>query len=503
MACQQLIAHVRAAATYIEATSETQRPAAVASQLAAVRMMLARIFGPAEALQASMAISSALGSFLSRSQHEEITALINAQAAVGVPSTARNQEWSSEFWVELPRSLKDTLSDNSMASSPRMDALFQYLAGRGLRVPSEKTYGSMLALYYYCSNNQLEGGVQLLASISHLKTAWRSFIQAYKDALIGVDNPSWNWPGVPVGEPCERLEKVRFLAIFHMIPLRSSSLRASAEGELHLAPARGSQRCMPMGAQMQIQMQRPPLALANGPIVSSGNGMDSMVSSMGSMGGMEQSQTTALAVMGVAPPGSAANAGRSAGLGTDAPEGPPAGPAGSGGGTRKSLAEVTAELMLQPSVLKKPAAALKKRPAAAGMKRPAAAIADDSDDEETAEADGAADSDNDDDDGSDGAADDAAAARPLAMPAAKAVAKQRAQAKAVAKAVAKQRARPPADVWLQMRNGSAAVRARLYMQWGCPKCRWKPTCSDSCWRYRGMARPVPVPVPAPAGEDVN
>ena len=55
----------------------------------------------------------------------------------------------------------------------------------------------------------------------------------------------------------------------------------------------------------------------------------------------------------------------------------------------------------------------------------------------------------------------------------------------------------PAVVRERMQNGSSEVRMKLFMQWGCTKCRWKTGCSNSCWKYRGMTKP------AREAEDVN
>jgi hypothetical protein len=49
--------------------------------------------------------------------------------------------------------------------------------------------------------------------------------------------------------------------------------------------------------------------------------------------------------------------------------------------------------------------------------------------------------------------------------------------------------RPPADVCFVMRNGTPQERAALYVGYGCPKCRFKPGCTNSCWTARNMQKP--------------
>ena len=372
MACQQLIGHIQAAANFVAALPEHQRTSALGTQMAALRTMIGRIYGPVEALQAFNAIHASLGAFLSDPQKAELLALINVQGAIMQTGHGRTQEWSQDFWVRLPSDVHSGLSDNGQSSSARMLELFKYLASRGLRHPSERTFGAMLALYYYCAMRAPDSGPQLLASIRHLKTSWSSFIEAYKRTLQGADNFAWSWPGPPAGSQTVELDAQRFACLVGAIPLRNSNQRgmqAMADGDLRIVPA-GRRGCQPRGMTLQNSMDR--LAIMDG-------SHDSADSQSGGLSAL--------------PFGSAASAGAAAAI-ADVPattlappaaaEGPPASislpPAAENAGNgRRSLAQVTAEMM---QVMRKPAAAaaawtpkarakkVLKKLAAATLKRP-------------------------------------------------------------------------------------------------------------------------------------
>ena len=105
MACQQLITHVEASAQFLAKMPSSMRADAVAGQFNAVKLMLSRIQGPVEALQASNAINAGWGAFLNAYQKGEINAVINRQAAALGPATGhRKQDWGGDFWQVLPRS---------------------------------------------------------------------------------------------------------------------------------------------------------------------------------------------------------------------------------------------------------------------------------------------------------------------------------------------------------------------------------------------------------------
>ena len=87
MACQQLITHVEASAQFLAKMPSSMRADAVAGQFNAVKLMLSRIQGPVEALQASNAINAGWGAFLNAYQKGEINAVLNRQAAALGPAT--------------------------------------------------------------------------------------------------------------------------------------------------------------------------------------------------------------------------------------------------------------------------------------------------------------------------------------------------------------------------------------------------------------------------------
>ena len=588
MACQQLITHVEASAQFLAKMPSSMRADAVAGQFNAVKLMLSRIQGPVEALQASNAINAGWGAFLNEYQKQEIAAVINRQAAALGPATGYSkQDWSGDFWQVLPKKLGDTLADQDLSASYRMLELFKYLAEKGLRLPNEKVFGAMLALFFYLDNKPPPDGASCLASINCLKQQWKNFIASYTQNLIGLDRASWTWPGLPANnEPRIALDKAKFVAIMSAIPLRVSNQMAS-RSDIELQVRK------PTRAQ---QVQRPQLQLMDSFPESQAAALPLQVPLMDEKAG-------SVMTSGPEDVSSAARAGKAAAAGLaltdvarenagDSTESPSA-----SGTKRKSLAQVTDELIAasKTKIRKKPASSHKV------MKKPAASIhhvvpsePDDLDDH-------GYDDDDDDEPLIDAESEDEPIMKKPAAkacfqesvmkkPAAKALALTKPKATKATAKKAKQSAAgssdsgkkvrwehccarcgaeeaelvdfgdgpiciyckeaeqvfcgrcgadepvlldyfgdgqictacfeaqaeadvgpepaeakdskytwpaPPAAVRERMRNGSPEVRVELFMQWGCAKCRWKPGCSNSCWKSRGMTKP------AREAEDVN
>ena len=577
MACQQLITHVEASAQFLANMPSSMRADAMAGQFNAVKLMLSRIQGPVEALQASNAINAGWGAFLNEYQKQEIAAVINRQAAALGPATGYSkQDWSGDFWQVLPKKLGDTLADQDLSASYRMLELFKYLAEKGLRLPNEKVFGAMLALFFYLDNKPPPDGASCLASINCLKQQWKNFIASCTQNLIGLDRASWIWPGLPANnEPRIALDKAKFVAIMSAIPLRVSNQMASrSDIELQLRkPTRAQQVQRP---QLQLMDSFPESQAA---ALMGANACDVMTS------GPEDVSSAARA-------GKAAAAGlaltdvarENAGDSTESPS--------ESGTKRKSLAQVTDELIAasKTGIRKKPDSSHKV------MKKPAASIHH----VVPSEPDDLDDHGYDDDDDDEPLIDAESEDEPIMKkPAAKACFQESVMKKPAAKALgltkpkakkAKQSAAgssdsgkkvrwehccarcgaeeaelvdfgdgpiciyckeaekvvcarcgadepelldyfgdgqictacfeaqadadvcpepaeakdskytwpaAPAVVRERMRNGSPEVRVKLFMQWGCTKCRWKPGCSNSCWKSRGMTNP------AREAEDVN
>ena len=154
MACQQLISHVSASARYMANLSAEHQPTAVNGQMTALKTYIAKIAGPDEAMQASEAIRQHFGPYLAASRMNELVCLLNDAACKlplvvveGKAATAAGQYWHDTFWRDVPKDVFDNMADKAVQSTARMQGLFKYLADRGLRSPSEKTFSAMLALF--------------------------------------------------------------------------------------------------------------------------------------------------------------------------------------------------------------------------------------------------------------------------------------------------------------------------------------------------------------------
>ena len=116
MACQQLVAHVEAAAQFLGQISAAQRAQALVGQISAAKVMIQRISGPAEALRAITCINDRWGSFLTAAQKSELEALLNAQACAVGACGDRKQDWSNDFRRTLPTRTLQTQAKLAMVA---------------------------------------------------------------------------------------------------------------------------------------------------------------------------------------------------------------------------------------------------------------------------------------------------------------------------------------------------------------------------------------------------
>jgi hypothetical protein len=248
MACQQLISHVSASGRYLQNLAAEYHPRAVIGQIAAVKIYIEKLAGPNEAMQASEAIQTQIGPYLTASQKGDLQGLLNDAAcklplviAGKTPASASGgqQYWQDTFWRDVPKDVFEAIGDKSAPATCRMQKVFKYLADIGLRAPSEKTFSAMLALFFYADG--CPAGITsatLLAAVQQIKDAWKAYIQEYRRSTPGQlhDNVVMSWPGVPAGVICVRLDFIRFMNIFGQIPCRTSHgsmqhLRRSVSGQ--------------------------------------------------------------------------------------------------------------------------------------------------------------------------------------------------------------------------------------------------------------------------------
>ena len=244
MACQQLISHLSASGRYLQNLTAEHCGTALTGQIEAVKGYIARIAGPAEALQASEAIQTNFGPYLTNSQLSDLQGLLS-DAACKLPLVVpagkgagkradqrfETQYWHDTFWREVPQDVMTDIGDKAAPATARMQKVFEHLANRGLRIPSEKTFVAMLTLFFYVDG--CPSGITsatLLAAVQQIKDSWKIYIEQYKDMHTGAQ-ASFSWPGNPPGVVCVRLDFIRFTNIFTAIPCRNS------HASLHKPPA--------------------------------------------------------------------------------------------------------------------------------------------------------------------------------------------------------------------------------------------------------------------------
>ena len=252
MACQQLISHVRASGQYVGNLAAELQEKAMHGQISAVKTYLEKIAGPEEALQASEAIQEHFGAYMTASQRRDIQGLLN-DAACKLPLVLAGkagalagtlQHWQDTFWRDVPKDLLEALGDKSLLATARMQQVFKYVADRGLRVPGEKMFVSMLSLFFYADG--CPAGITattLLSAVQHVKDSWKVYIQEYKRCIENADSASWSWPGPPRGVVCVRVDFIRFMNIYNQIPCRNSHGSVQQRGKQPLAVFGSSSLC--------------------------------------------------------------------------------------------------------------------------------------------------------------------------------------------------------------------------------------------------------------------
>ena len=266
MACQQLVNHVAASAKFLASIPAENRAAVMTGQLAAVQAYIERLSGPQEAFQGAQAIQEHYNPFLSALALSDLLGLLNDVACRLPALPARNsagagtQFWQDDFWQIVPKAeVYDKLTNKKEQATLRMQVMFCYLAERGLRQASERTFAAMLALFFYADGcPQAMNSANLLCSVQHVKNAWKAYISDYKKNIIGTDMYSFDWPGPPAGVICVTLDFVRFMSIYNPIPVRMSGVQ-SRRGALTMAfepqPQANLRRALTLedaGAQLAI-----------------------------------------------------------------------------------------------------------------------------------------------------------------------------------------------------------------------------------------------------------
>ena len=142
MASLQLADHVTAAVQFLQALSGAQRDAAMASQFKTIKNLLSRVNGPVGALEAARCLTQVV-EYMTEEQRSEMQQMVNERASA-VPDPARGthhwQDWSQDFWKDLPSALLNDLRNPNLSASDGMTKVFVYLATCGLRTPNEKVF---------------------------------------------------------------------------------------------------------------------------------------------------------------------------------------------------------------------------------------------------------------------------------------------------------------------------------------------------------------------------
>ena len=246
MALQQTVAHVHAIAMYVQGLPEREREAAVNKQVAVLETMIKKLDGPGEVTIFKAEFSAKFHAFCSSEQLMHLHGLMHEQAAKmprcqgSKDADFKQQDWHLTFWRKVPQAFwQEMISQEGGSPMTKLFKLFQYLYDNGLRIPSEKTYGSMLTLSYYASACIVtDTGEQMYNTIQVIKDNWKTFMTTKKaqDAQSVAQGFRQHFPDVSC--PFFELDEVKFMTIFSSIPLRSTNSRAgnSSHGALTHKP---------------------------------------------------------------------------------------------------------------------------------------------------------------------------------------------------------------------------------------------------------------------------
>ena len=422
------------------------------------------IFGPADAEAARDALESAMAwKHFPAHLKEELESKMDERSAVhalssrsksGMSVSNKTQDWEA-CWTCLPAELYEKIRGN-IPVRDRMNLVFQWLAGDGLRSPSEKTYQTILGIHYFFHGAMPECPWENYNNVQDVKTQFK----AYVSMLPAPANWSWSMQRAIRSDGltnCVNLEVATFMQIVGMIPIRSSDARLKNSS-------------MQAHAQMTFgrRSSAPNLNLM---LTGSKNESDDAVDT-GAV--MVQPNTKVIKLRNHSPavpalPALPAPTGDGAepfeakakllqtGDGKKRTDEPAAiANSDQGKSARRTLAEVTAEISDSCDGQSRKRQKAEKKTEQSAVNPSVTSNG---------------------------------SPKPKAKGTPPGGAKAKAQKPAEAKAKANKRPGPNDEVRKLMRTAPLEVRVRLYQENGCSKCVWKPGCTPSCWRYRGMEIP--------------
>lgn len=457
---QNMVEQIKAVMQYLDRIQKSPgHTVAMEKQTAALKEhMDSCIFGPVDAGTVRDALEStqAWKSFPSHLKLQ-LEAKLDERSAIHAPTWNskggmnignKTQDWEA-CWTSMPLELYEKIKQN-ITPVQRMNLVFQWLSDDGLRNPSEKTYQAMLGIHYFFEGSMPECPWENYNRVQSVKAQFKAFVSH----LAAPADWTWSMPR-RLNSQTNRLnlDQNTFMQIVGMIPIRTSDSRLKT--------------CMP-GSRTQVSILRSSKSTSNLMLMDSTTQSDFKGESNDAKGAtitqpksakqIKLRSTVPLRLALPAPPALPAP-------GDDVepfaeksellqPGDEPAVPKFGQGqaGSRRSLAEVTAEI--SDSCGKQP----RKRPAAAKASTVGRAKA-------TAEK-------------------PAEQKEPSGRPA-----KARKPAEQKEPSVNWKRDPPSKEIRAQMRNATVEEKVRFHQEHGCSKCVWKPGCSPSCWKQRGMEVP--------------
>ena len=260
--------HIVAVGKYLNAVPHAQRKGACRSQLNILieiakrkSKRTARDWTDASLALADLPFSDDEISQLTDIFNQKMAELGNetSQAAI---NRRDQQDWIN-FWIGLPADFVDSLL--KLRAQLGLERLLAWLHDKGLRLPSEPTFGGITAVYLLLFEDPFDKSAQYkLATVQHVKDKWESFD---KFAPVTTWHLTWDTqailePGISVWET----DAIEMSMLIKSIPLRKThrltskssapTLKLGNEGCLPSDGLMGMANCFAASLQQMQKMQQ-------------------------------------------------------------------------------------------------------------------------------------------------------------------------------------------------------------------------------------------------------
>ena len=259
-----LASHIASVAKYLAAVPHAQRKLAAKSQHEVLLTLASKASKrSADDWTDACGALTHLSSCMSEEQVSELSSAFNEQMGLALGNAdgkdRRSQQDWTRCWTRLPKQMVECIS--AFKAQVGLEKLLAWLHARGLRLPSEPTYGSITAVYltlFEDGGNDQEAAQKLL-TLQHVKECWD---RLDKTAPVQHWWPTWDGQGiVPEAERMWEVDPISMQALIKSIPLRTTHTgakrRAAPTVQLHGSESMGSADAgMRFAAGLMQQMQQ-------------------------------------------------------------------------------------------------------------------------------------------------------------------------------------------------------------------------------------------------------